>query len=180
MLCPYCGVQDSKVLDSRNSEAAVRRRRECISCSRRFTTYERPQSNSLFVIKQDGRREPFSREKLLDGLLKACAKRPLPTGKIESIVTEIELDSLRQGRGEIPSVQIGELVMNKLRDMDRVAYIRFASVYRDFSEIDDFRVAAEALLHEEGERVPSAQLPLLFPEVPASRRTKRVRAGKSR
>lgn len=172
MLCPNCGHADSKVVDSRESEEAIRRRRQCLQCEARFTTYERVEGVALLVVKRDGRREPFNREKLLAGVRMACAKRPLPTGSIERLVEEIEAELMRLGRAEVPSSRIGEMVMERFKTLDRVAYIRFASVYRDFSEVDDFRAAAEALLlaAEEGGRVPSSQLPLLPPEPGALRR----------
>jgi transcriptional repressor NrdR len=176
MHCPYCGHGDSKVVDSRDSEEAIRRRRQCLSCGERFTTYERVETAALYVAKRDGRREEFSREKLLAGLRIACAKRPLPTGSIERLVDDIETELMRQGRLEAPSSQIGEMVMERLRDLDRVAYIRFASVYRDFSEVGDFLRASEALIEEEGSRVPSAQLPLL----PSEDRSPRRRGRKPR
>ncbi len=176
MHCPYCGHGDSKVVDSRESEDSVRRRRQCLRCGERFTTYERVEAATLYVVKRDGRREEFSREKLLSGLRLACAKRPLPTGAIERLVDDIEAELMRQGRQETSSSRIGEMVMERLRDLDRVAYIRFASVYRDFSEVGDFLRASEALIEEEGSRVPSAQLPLL----PAEDRSLKRRGRKPR
>ena len=132
MRCPYCSHSESKVIDSRESVDGVRRRRECHSCARRYTTYERVQSNSLRVVKRDQRREDFNPEKLRSSLLTACAKRPLPTGSVDKLVGEVEADLQQSGRTEIGSRAIGELVMERLKSLDRVAYIRFASVYRDF------------------------------------------------
>ena len=136
MICPYCSHPETKVLDSRESENMVRRRRECIKCNKRFTTYERVEFD-LTVIKKDGRREPFSREKLKSGILKATQKRPVETEKIENAVNEIEQELRNLKSYEIPSKKIGDKVMSKLKSMDKVAYIRFASVYKDFKDIDD-------------------------------------------
>ena len=136
MICPYCSHQETKVLDSRESENSVRRRRECEKCNKRFTTYERVEFD-LTVIKKDDRREPFSREKLLKGILKATEKRPIPSEKIEKMIDEIEQDLRNLKSYEIPSTKIGDKVMSKLKNLDKVAYIRFASVYKDFKDIDD-------------------------------------------
>jgi len=136
VICPYCSHPETKVLDSRESENMVRRRRECIKCNKRFTTYERVEFD-LTVIKKDGRREPFSREKLKSGILKATQKRPVETEKIENAVNEIEQELRNLKSYEIPSKKIGDKVMSKLKSMDKVAYIRFASVYKDFKDIDD-------------------------------------------
>ncbi|MDA0770802.1 MAG: transcriptional regulator NrdR [Chloroflexi bacterium] len=154
MLCPFCNNDDSKVIDSRDSGDGIRRRRECLACSRRFTTYERVQTNAVMVIKRDGRREEFHRDKLWTSLSKACAKLPLPTGSIDKVVEAIEAEVVGFGKAEVPSDAIGELVMDRLRDMDRVAYIRFASIYRDFRDIESFREEIEALL-EPRETVPT-------------------------
>lgn len=163
MLCPFCNNDDSKVIDSRDSGDGIRRRRECLACSRRFTTYERVQTNSVMVIKRDGRREEFHRDKLRASLSKACAKRPLPTGSIDKVVEAIEAEVVSLGKAEVPSDAIGELVMDRLRDMDRVAYIRFASIYRDFRDIESFKEEIEALLEprDNGPRVPINQLSFL-------------------
>lgn len=136
MICPYCSHPETKVLDSRESENSVRRRRECIKCSKRFTTYERIEFD-LTIIKKDDRREPFSREKLLKGIQKATEKRPISTEKIDSIVDEIEQDIRNLKSYEISSKKIGDMVMSKLKLLDKVSYIRFASVYKDFKDIDD-------------------------------------------
>ena len=146
MLCPHCGHSQSKVIDSRETVDSIRRRRECSYCDRRYTTYERVQSNSLQVVKRDQRREEFSSDKLRVSILKACTKRPLPTGSIDKLVGEIEGDLYTQGLSEVPSHVIGEAVMDRLREFDRVAYIRFASVYRDFQDIQTFQQEIDALL----------------------------------
>jgi len=137
MKCPFCAYNDSKVIDKRESGESMRRRRECLKCKKRFTTYEAIEEAKIFVVKKDGRREPFNREKLKSGLMKACEKRPISQEKIDNAVLEIEQKLKEKGK-EISSSFIGELVMKKLKQLDKVAYIRFASVYRDFKDIDDF------------------------------------------
>ncbi|NLJ79694.1 MAG: transcriptional repressor NrdR [Firmicutes bacterium] len=140
MRCPFCLHLDSKVLDSRQTEegASIRRRRECTACRRRFTTYERLDEVPFLVVKKDGRREPFSRAKILNGIMRACEKRPISVEALEKTVTEIERE-LRSGlEREVSSEEIGELVMDRLRVLDDVAYVRFASVYRQFKDIDRF------------------------------------------
>lgn len=146
MKCPYCTGTDSRVIDSRDSGDGIRRRRECASCERRFTSYEYIQMRTVMVIKQDERREEFQPEKLYASMVKACAKRPLPVGSIEKAVKEIEASVWDSGRAYINSEAIGEMVMEKLRNLDRVAYIRYASVYRDFRDIESFKAEIEALL----------------------------------
>jgi transcriptional repressor NrdR len=146
MKCPYCGYTDSKVIDSRDVNDGVRRRRQCLSCQTRFTTYERLQPASLFIIKKDQRREEFNREKLLGGIRKACEKRPLPTGTIEKLTDEIEADLYNQGKAEISSTLIGDMVMEKLKGTDYIAYIRFASVYREFADIKALKEAVDNLV----------------------------------
>ena len=143
MSCPHCSGAGSKVIDSRDSGDGIRRRRECLYCARRFTTYERVHRRAMTIVKRDGRREEFERDKLYSSLLKACAKRPLPVGGIEKAVGEIENRLSESGRSEIPSRAVGELVMERLADLDRVAYIRFASVYLDFGDIEAFKKAIE-------------------------------------
>ncbi len=138
MHCPYCAHNDSKVIDSRDAGDGIRRRRECLRCGLRFTTYERLQMLALQVAKRDGRREEFNHDKLRASLLKACAKRPLPIGAVEKIVDEIEAEVQKLGRAEIPSSLIGEMVVERLKNLDRVAYIRFASVYREFKDVSEF------------------------------------------
>ena len=146
--CPYCSQLDSRVIDSRptDEEAAIRRRRECPNCMRRFTTYERPEEQPLVVIKKDGKREMFSRSKILAGLLRACEKRPVPLVVLEDTVAEIENKLQHEGYNEVPSHRIGELVMDRLRNIDEVAYVRFASVYRQFTDIHNFLGELEKLL----------------------------------
>ena len=148
MRCPYCHNPETSVLDSRDSEdlSTIRRRRECLSCQKRFTTYERIENIDLVVIKKDGRRENFDRNKLLNGILKACEKRPIGRELTENIVDKIELELRNLDSTEIPSQKIGELVMRKLRALDKVAYIRFASVYRQFTDIESFEKELKSLL----------------------------------
>ncbi len=140
MKCPFCGTEDTKVTDSRDSSEAfeIRRRRECEKCGKRFTTYERIESHPLVVIKKDGRREEFSREKLMSGIIKSCQKRDVSMEKMEEAGREIENSLREEDTSEIPSGRIGELVSRKLRKLDKVAYIRFASIYKDFEDVADF------------------------------------------
>ena len=167
MKCPYCGYSDSKVIDSRDINDGIRRRRQCLSCSARFTTYERLQPVSLFVIKKDERREGFSRDKLLSGIRKACEKRPLPTGAVDKLVDEIEAEIYHLGKSEIPSNVIGDMVMAGLKNLDYIAYIRFASVYREFRDITALKQELDALLGTEAEvSQPVSQLTLLPTEQP--------------
>ncbi|MEX2247149.1 MAG: transcriptional regulator NrdR [Dehalococcoidia bacterium] len=160
MRCPFCGWSDSKVVDSREVDEAIRRRRECLNpdCAERFTTYERLQTSALFVVKKDGAREEFSREKLLGGIRKACEKRPLPAGAIEALAADIESTLLAANAAEIPSSTVGELVMERLRDLDTIAYVRFASVYRQFADMEHLQEWLEA--QASGSRPAAAQLPL--------------------
>jgi len=152
MRCPYCKEDDDRVVNSRPGAdgAYVKRRRECNRCGRRYTTYERLEESVLRVVKKDGARENFSHKKILDGLMKACYKRPIPAERIQQLVDEIELEVHRDYEGEVPSRQLGELVINKLRDLDQVAYIRFASVYRAFKDVSDFLEEADMLRDEQG------------------------------
>ncbi len=143
MRCPYCGSLESRVTDSRSAQGGIRRRRECLDCHRRFTTYEQVRATSLMVTKRDTRREEFDREKLASGIRKACAKRSVSANTIEKLVEAIEDEF--QGQGEVAANQIGEAVMEQLRSLDRVAYIRYASVYRDFQDIDSFEQAVKDL-----------------------------------
>ncbi|MCC6935373.1 MAG: transcriptional repressor NrdR [Thermomicrobiales bacterium] len=141
MKCPFCGKPDSRVIDSRDVREgeSIRRRRECAVCGRRFTTYETVEARELIVVKRDGRREPFSPRKLTDKLLIALTKRPVPMESVERIVREIETDLLDRNVSEVSSTDIGELVLAKLKELDHIAYIRFASVYREFRDFDDWR-----------------------------------------
>ncbi len=137
MRCPFCG-KDTKVTNKRDSEGSVRRRRECLKCRKRFTTYEKPEEKEIIIVKKDGRREPYRREKLLNGITRACEKRPVPHEKIEELVNQIEA-RLRASSREVKSTKVGELVMSSLKKLDKVAYVRFASVYKDFQDVSDFR-----------------------------------------
>jgi transcriptional repressor NrdR len=150
MKCPYCGFIEDKVIDSRPTEesAAIRRRRECSKCLKRFTTYEKVESVPLMVIKKDKTRQTFNREKLLNGLLRACEKRPVSINDLEKMVDEIEGQILNTLKREITSQEIGEMVMARLKDLDEVAYVRFASVYRQFRDINTFMDELHKLLKE--------------------------------
>ena len=148
MRCPYCNHPESRVVDSRPAEEGmtIRRRRECSQCEKRFTTYERPEQEPLIVIKKDGRREPFDRQKILAGLLKACEKRSLSFASLERLVTGVEQAVRNRTENEIPSTVIGELVMEQLKEVDEVAYVRFASVYRQFKDLNIFMEELENLV----------------------------------
>lgn len=148
MKCPYCGFMDSKVIETRTVEEtnSIRRRRECLECQQRFTTYEKLESVPLVVIKKDKTRETFDREKVLAGIITACEKRQVPAAKMEAIADEIEQQLLNSLEREIPSSAIGELVMEKLKEVDEVAYVRFASVYRQFKDINTFMEELKKLL----------------------------------
>jgi transcriptional repressor NrdR len=150
MRCPYCGHPEDKVLESRpaGDGSAIRRRRECQGCSRRYTTFERIEMRPLMVVKKDGRRQPFDREKLLRSLSIACQKRPIPSELLQTIVDGIEQDFSDRPSGEASSQEIGERVIEALRRIDQVAYVRFASVYRDFQDIDQFKEVVEVLGRE--------------------------------
>lgn len=150
MRCPFCSHADSRVLESRPTDegAVIRRRRACQQCDERFTTYERIETTPLIVIKKDGRRQPFDRQKILNGLITACEKRPVPLSTLETIVTRVEATLHNRLESEVPSRQIGELVMEELRRVDQVAYVRFASVYRQFKDIKRFKEELDQLLHE--------------------------------
>ena len=148
MKCPFCGHQEDKVVDSRASSdgVAIRRRRECLSCSKRFTTYEHVEEQPLMIIKKDGRREAFDRHKLLAGLVKACEKRPVSMDDLERLVDELERELSQQFEREAPSREVGERVMKKLHALDPVAYVRFASVYREFKDVEQFMRELKDLL----------------------------------
>ena len=150
MKCPYCAYSESKVIDSRPAEegASIRRRRECLSCGKRFTTYETVESMPMMVIKKDGSRQSFDRQKVLGGMIRACEKRPVPLAELEKIATEIEQDLQNSMEREISTEAIGEKVMDRLRAVDQVAYVRFASVYRQFKDIDTFMSELSKLLTE--------------------------------
>lgn len=140
MKCPFCGHNETKVVDSRDSESqdAIRRRRECLDCAKRFTTYERREEMPLMVVKKDGSTEPFDRGKLLRGLVVATAKRPVTPSMLESLIDDIEADLHNAMQYEIPAKRLGDMVLMRLLDLDKVAYIRFASVYKEFSDLDSF------------------------------------------
>ena len=160
MRCPFCSHEDSKVVDSRNAGDGIRRRRQCLDCGSRFTTYERAQATNLLVIKKDGRREEFSREKLASGIRKACTKRPVSQDTIEEVVDNIEAQLNQLGRGEVATTTIGDMVMERLHQLDGVAYIRFASVYRAFADIEEMKQEADAYERLRLLRTSKSQLPL--------------------
>lgn len=140
MRCPYCSYKKTNVLDSREAggKEAIRRRRECKKCKRRFSTYERVESLPIQVIKKDGRKQPFSYEKLFKGIMAACEKRPISNKQVEGVVDEVERDLRKKGKTEVPSREIGEIVMKRLKRVDKVAYVRFASVYYEFDDVSEF------------------------------------------
>ena len=148
MKCPFCATLDSKVVDSRpaNDGTSIRRRRECLSCGKRFTTYETVESLPMVVVKKDGSRQSFDRRKVLGGMIRACEKRPVPLAELEKIAEEIEQDLQNSMEREISTEAIGEKVMERLRNVDQVAYVRFASVYRQFKDIDTFMTELNKLL----------------------------------
>lgn len=154
MRCPFCQAADTRVLDSRDSAEGtiIRRRRECETCKRRFTTYERVEELNPLVVKKDGRRETFDRDKLLAGLKKACEKRPVSVEQVEGLVTEIERRLQELGEKEIPSSTVGELVMERLPALDEVAYVRFASVYRSFRDIAEFMDELKDIIEGQGKK----------------------------
>ncbi len=154
MKCPFCAHLDDKVIDSREARTGdlIRRRRECLKCKRRFTTYERIDEIPYMVIKKDGRREKFERHKILQGLLKACEKRPVPIGRLETIVNEAEAFVSESTDRERTTAEIGELLMNRLKKLDKVAYVRFASVYLDFKDVKEFMDELKGLLRERSKK----------------------------
>ena len=147
MRCPVCGERDTRVVDSRDLDdaATIRRRRECASCSTRFTTYERVEAARLLVVKRDGTRQEFDRDKLANGLRKALTRRPVPDGAAEQAADEIEAQLRGEGMTEVPSSRVGQLAMAKLRELDQIAYIRFASVYQSFEDLEDLKREVDAL-----------------------------------
>ena len=148
MKCPFCGHLEDKVIDSRPAEdgSSIRRRRECLSCSSRFTTYEKVEIVPLLVVKKDGTREAYSQDKLLGGLLKACEKRPVSSEQLTSIVTYVENQIQNTAKREITTIEIGEMVMQQLKEIDEVAYVRFASVYRQFKDVNSFMAELKEML----------------------------------
>jgi len=150
MRCPYCSHLESKVIDSRESKKglSIRRRRECLACGRRFTTYEKIEEIPYMVVKKDGTRQLFDRQKLLRGMLKACEKRPIAIGRLEEIVEEVESRLQERPDKEMKASEVGQLVMGRLRELDKVAYVRFASVYREFRDVIEFKHELDGLLQE--------------------------------
>ncbi|MGD1066791.1 MAG: transcriptional regulator NrdR [Vulcanimicrobiaceae bacterium] len=146
MLCPHCRKNETRVVDSRDDDNSVRRRRECLGCKHRFTTYERMEAPRLFVVKKDGRREQYNRDKVLSGLRRACEKRPVAEAQMEETVASIERELFARGESEVPASLIGEKLMESLKRLDAIAYVRFASVYRDFRDVASFRAELEELL----------------------------------
>jgi transcriptional repressor NrdR len=160
MKCPFCGYMNDKVVDSRESKEgeSIRRRRECLKCERRFTSYERIDEIPYMVVKKDGRREKFERQKVLAGLLRACEKRPISMGKMEQLVNEVESYLIDSPERERTTTEVGAMIMNGLKQLDKVAYIRFASVYRDFKDVSEFRAELESLLNsKEKEQKPQTK-----------------------
>jgi len=154
MKCPFCGYEESKVLDSRTSKEmdSIRRRRECLTCQKRFTTLETIEASLPLVVKRDGRREPFEPTKILNGLKKACEKRPVAIANLERILSRIEYALSERGEKEIKSTEIGQMVMEELKTLDQVAFVRFASVYRQFKDISEFMEELKDLLTKKGEK----------------------------
>jgi len=150
MICPFCGFREDRVIDSRESREGdvIRRRRQCLSCERRFTTYERTDEIPYMVVKKDGRREKFDRQKVLSGLLKACEKRPISMAKLAEIVDEVEAKLVDSPERELSTTQIGEILMTRLATLDKIAYVRFASVYRDFQDVETFFNELRSLVHQ--------------------------------
>jgi transcriptional repressor NrdR len=150
MMCPFCGHKEDRVIDSRESKEgdAIRRRRQCLSCERRFTTYERTDEIPYMVVKKDGRREKFDRQKVLNGLLKACEKRPVAMGKLAHIVDEVEAKIADMPDRELSTTEVGEMLMERLQALDKIAYVRFASVYRDFQDVEAFLSELNSLVRQ--------------------------------
>ena len=150
MRCPYCGFIESKVIDSRPTEEnnSIRRRRECLTCGKRFTTYEKLESVALVVVKKDDSRQPFNRNKVLKGIITACEKRPISILQMEKIADDIESELAQSMEREVKSTKIGEMVMEKLRDLDEVAYVRFASVYKQFEDVSTFMDELQGLIND--------------------------------
>lgn len=162
MKCPFCTSEDSKVIDSRDVNDGIRRRRQCLKCEGRFTTYERLQPSGLYVVKKDQRREEFNKEKLAGGIRKACEKRPMPARVADKLADEIESKLYQSGKIEVKSTDLGDIVMDKLKYLDDIAYIRFASVYRKFTDITELKREVDTLITDESETNPSSsQLPLI-------------------
>jgi len=152
MHCPYCGSAEARVVDTRSAGEAIRRRRECQACRKRFTTYEQI-SEALLIVKRDGRREPFDRYKLLEGIRIACAKRPIAMADIERVVNQIEEHLFNLGRAEVPSEVIGQMILEKLKELDPLAYIRFAIVYMEMEDVEALQQELDRLMAERGDTV---------------------------
>lgn len=182
MNCPFCGNPDTRVTDSRPDSDGIRRRRECLGCGQRFSTVERVELGGVALVKKDGRREEFDRGKIIAGVRKACEKRPIPSGAVEALADDVEKAVLALNKAEAPSSVVGEMVMERLRALDQIAYIRFASVYRAFADVDALEKELEAMKAGWARRdVPPDQLPLLPDAVPGSpaprKRSRRPRAA---
>jgi transcriptional repressor NrdR len=181
MNCPFCASDDTKVTDSRPDQDGIRRRRECLACGQRFSTIERIELPGVALLKKDGRREAFDRAKIIAGVRKACEKRPIPSGAVEALAAEVEQAVYSLNRAEVPSSVVGELVMERLKALDHIAYIRFASVYRAFADVDELEQELEAL--RAGWRrpdLPKDQLPLLPDAAPAPPKPRLLRMRKSK
>jgi transcriptional repressor NrdR len=181
MNCPFCGTDDTKVTDSRPDQDGIRRRRECLACGRRFSTLERIELPGVALLKKDGRREAFDRAKIITGVRKACEKRPIPSGAVEALADEVEQAVYGMNRAEIPASVVGELVMERLKALDHIAYIRFASVYRAFADVDELEQELEAL--KAGWRrpdVPPDQLALLPDATPTPNKPRVLKMRRSR
>jgi transcriptional repressor NrdR len=181
MNCPFCTTDDTKVTDSRPDQDGIRRRRECLACGRRFSTLERIELPGVALLKKDGRREAFDRAKIISGVRKACEKRPIPSGAVEALADEVEQAVYSMNRAEVPSSVVGELVMDRLKALDHIAYIRFASVYRAFADVDELEQELEAL--KAGWRrpdVPPDQLALLPDATPTTNKPRVLRMRRTR
>ncbi len=182
MNCPFCANPETRVTDSRPDQDGIRRRRECLNCGQRFSTIERVELGGVALIKKDGRREEFDRAKIISGVRKACEKRPIPSGAIEALAADVEKEVFALNKAEIPSTTVGEIVMERLRTLDHIAYIRFASVYRAFADVDELERELDALKAGwQRSDVPPDQLPLLdgvaAPAEPKRKRARRPRTA---
>jgi transcriptional repressor NrdR len=181
MNCPFCGQADTKVTDSRPDADGIRRRRECLACGQRFSTVERAELGGVSLVKKDGRREEFDRGKIIAGVRKACEKRPIPSGAIEALADDVEKAVLAMNRPEVPSSVVGEMVMERLRALDHIAYIRFASVYRAFADVDELERELAALRAGwQRSDVPRDQLPLLPDVAPEAAPKKKARRQRTK
>jgi transcriptional repressor NrdR len=181
MNCPFCETDDTKVTDSRPDQDGIRRRRECLACGRRFSTLERIDLPGVALLKKDGRREAFDRAKIISGVRKACEKRPIPSGAVEALADEVEQAVYGLNRAEVPSSVVGELVMERLKALDHIAYIRFASVYRAFADVDELEQELEAL--KAGWRrpdIPPDQLALLPDATPVANKPRVLRMRRTK